>query len=39
MHLPDTAAKLAVFKECGIECAVTPSDMAAALLRAAKGSG
>ncbi len=30
------AAKIAVFKECGIEVAVTPSDMADALLRAAK---
>jgi succinyl-CoA synthetase alpha subunit len=28
------AAKIAVFKECGIEVAVTPSDMADALLRA-----
>src|SRR3954468_3847407 len=33
------AAKIAVFKECGIECAVTPSDMADALIRAAKASG
>src|SRR5450432_632373 len=33
------AAKIAVFKECGIECAVTPSDMADALVRAAKASG
>ncbi|MSU47076.1 MAG: succinate--CoA ligase subunit alpha [Lacunisphaera sp.] len=33
------AAKIAVFKECGIECAVTPSDMAAALIRAAKNKG
>jgi succinyl-CoA synthetase alpha subunit len=33
------AAKIAVFKECGIEVAVTPSDMAAALLRAAKAKG
>jgi succinyl-CoA synthetase alpha subunit len=33
----DTAeAKIAIFKECGIEVAVTPSDMADALLRAAK---
>jgi succinyl-CoA synthetase alpha subunit len=36
------AAKIAVFKECGIEVAVTPSDMADALLRSrgrkAKGS-
>lgn len=30
------AAKIAIFKECGIEVAVTPSDMADALLRAAK---
>ena len=30
------AAKIAVFKECGIEVAATPSDMADALLRAAK---
>ena len=30
------AAKIAVFKECGIECAVTPSDMADALIRAAQ---
>ena len=29
------AAKIAIFKECGIEVAVTPSDMADALLRAA----
>lgn len=36
----DTAeAKIAVFKECGIEVAVTPSDMADALLRAAKAKG
>ncbi|HKB90016.1 MAG TPA: succinate--CoA ligase subunit alpha [Opitutaceae bacterium] len=33
------AAKIAVFKECGIEVAVTPSDMADALLRAAKNKG
>ncbi len=33
------AAKIAVFKECGIEVAVTPSDMADALLRAAKTKG
>ncbi|HEY0864789.1 MAG TPA: succinate--CoA ligase subunit alpha [Lacunisphaera sp.] len=33
------AAKIAVFKECGIECAVTPSDMADALLRIAKARG
>jgi succinyl-CoA synthetase alpha subunit len=30
------AAKIAVFQECGIEVAVTPSDMADALIRAAK---
>jgi succinyl-CoA synthetase alpha subunit len=30
------AAKIAVFKECGIEVAATPTDMADALLRAAK---
>jgi succinyl-CoA synthetase alpha subunit len=29
------AAKIAIFKECGIEVAVTPSDMADALLRSA----
>ncbi len=35
MRLPDTAAaKIAVFKECGIENAITPSDMADALIRA-----
>jgi succinyl-CoA synthetase alpha subunit len=40
MRLPDTAAeKIAVFKECGIEVAATPSDMADALLRAAKAKG
>jgi succinyl-CoA synthetase alpha subunit len=33
------AAKIAVFKECGIECAVTPSDMADALIRAAQAKG
>ena len=33
------AAKMAVFKECGIEVAETPSDMADALLRAAKVKG
>lgn len=33
------AAKIAVFKECGIEVAVTPSDMADALERAAKRIG
>ena len=36
----DTAeAKIAVFKECGIEVAVTPSDMADALIRSAKAKG
>jgi succinyl-CoA synthetase alpha subunit len=33
------AAKIAVFKECGIEVAVTPSDMADALIRRAKAKG
>lgn len=33
------AAKIAVFRECGIEVAATPSDMADALLRAAKARG
>jgi succinyl-CoA synthetase alpha subunit len=33
------AAKIAVFKECGVEVAVTPSDMADALERAAKRIG
>jgi succinyl-CoA synthetase alpha subunit len=33
------AAKIAVFKECGIEVAVTPSDMADALVRKAKTLG
>jgi succinyl-CoA synthetase alpha subunit len=33
------AAKIAVFKECGIEVAATPSDRADALLRAAKAKG
>jgi succinyl-CoA synthetase alpha subunit len=33
------AAKITVFKECGIEVAATPSDMADALLRAAKAKG
>jgi len=33
------AAKIAIFKECGIEVAVTPSDMADALIRAAKAKG
>ena len=36
----DTAeSKIAVFKECGIEVAITPSDMADALIRAAKARG
>ena len=33
------AAKIAVFKECGVEVAVTPSDMADALVRAAQAKG
>jgi succinyl-CoA synthetase alpha subunit len=33
------AAKIAVFKECGIEVAATPSDMADALIRAAQARG
>ena len=33
------AAKIAILKECGIEIAVTPSDMADALIRAAKTKG
>ncbi len=33
------AAKIAVFQECGIEVAATPSDMADALLRAAAKKG
>jgi succinyl-CoA synthetase alpha subunit len=33
------AAKIAVFRECGIEVAVTPSDMADALIRTAQRSG
>jgi succinyl-CoA synthetase alpha subunit len=33
------AAKIAVFQECGVEVAVTPSDMADALLRAAAKTG
>jgi len=33
------AAKIAVFRECGIEVATTPSDMADALIRAAKLKG
>ena len=35
----DDAKGNAVFKECGIEVAVTPSDMADALLRSAKAKG
>ena len=36
----DTAAtKIAVFKECGIEVAAIPSDMANALFRSAKAKG
>jgi succinyl-CoA synthetase alpha subunit len=33
------AAKIAIFKECGIEVAATPSDMADALIRAAQAKG
>jgi len=33
------AAKIAIFQECGIETAVTPSDMADALIRAAQARG
>jgi succinyl-CoA synthetase alpha subunit len=33
------AAKIAVFQECGIEVAVTPSDMADALIRRARALG
>ncbi|HZP58822.1 MAG TPA: succinate--CoA ligase subunit alpha, partial [Opitutaceae bacterium] len=33
------AAKIAIFEECGIEVAATPSDMADALIRAAKARG
>ena len=33
------AAKIAIFQECGIEVAQTPSDMADALIRAAKAHG
>jgi succinyl-CoA synthetase alpha subunit len=33
------AAKIAVFRECGIEVAVTPSDMADALVRSAQARG
>jgi len=38
-HEDTAAAKIAVFKECGIEVAATPTDMADALLRAAKAKG
>jgi succinyl-CoA synthetase alpha subunit len=33
------AAKIAIFQKCGVEVAVTPSDMADALLRAATAKG
>ncbi len=33
------AAKIAIFRECGVEVAATPSDMADALLRAAAKTG
>jgi succinyl-CoA synthetase alpha subunit len=33
------AAKIAIFRECGIEIATTPSDMADALLRSAQAKG
>ncbi len=33
------AAKIAIFQECGVEVAVTPSDMADALLRSAAARG
>ena len=33
------AAKIAIFRECGVEVAITPSDMADALLRAAAKTG
>jgi succinyl-CoA synthetase alpha subunit len=33
------AAKIAIFQECGVEVAVTPSDMADALIRAAQARG
>lgn len=36
MHAPVAAAKIAVFQECGIETAATPSDMADALVRIAQ---
>jgi succinyl-CoA synthetase alpha subunit len=38
-HEDTAAAKIAVFLECGIEVAATPSDMADALLRAAAKKG
>ena len=38
-HEDTAAAKIAVFQECGIEVAATPSDMADALLRAAAKKG
>ena len=38
-YSPLAAAKIAAFKECGVEVAVTPSDMADALIRAAKARG
>lgn len=38
-HEDTAAAKIAVFKECGIEVAATPSDMADALVRAAMARG
>ena len=39
MPVTRQAPKIAVFKECGIECTVTPSDMADALIRAAQARG
>jgi succinyl-CoA synthetase alpha subunit len=38
-HEDTAAATIAIFRECGIEVAVTPSDMADALLRAAQARG
>jgi len=38
-HEDTAAAKIAIFRECGIEVAITPSDMADALLRAAQSKG
>jgi len=38
-HEDTAAAKIAIFRECGIEVAITPSDMADALLRAAQAKG